>query len=442
MAIATLERLAYWYPNGPLPAIRAERLNLDEGLTLVTGPSGGGKSTLLRLLNGLVPHFHGGRITGRAEVFGRDVIATPTHRLSCDVGFVFQDPERQFVHGTVWREIAFGLENMGIQPRKMDGLIEGALAVLGIGELHSRKVSTLSGGERQRVAIAATLAMGSRLLVLDEPTSQLDGNGTEAVVSSLAQLVRSGHHVVISEHRLTGLRQLTTAVCRVADGRPEVASPADLPAEEPPARRREIGAGGEVAWALSGVAAGPAGAVVIEGVNVEGRRGEVMMLRGPNGGGKSTFLRTLAGLLRPLSGSVDRLPGRVAYLPQDPAALLYLPSVRAEVALTLGRARDREAPEVVLAALGLTALAGRYPRDLSSGERQRVAIAATLAGSPAIALLDEPTRGMDRTSRIALRDLVFKLAEAGTSVVIASHDDLLCTELADRVVQVRDGRAS
>jgi energy-coupling factor transporter ATP-binding protein EcfA2 len=150
----------------------------------------------------------------------------------------------------------------------------------------------------------------------------------------------------------------------------------------------------------------------------------------------------LAGLLRPLAGTVEREPGRVAYLPQDPAALLHLPTVRAEVELTLGRAGDREAPAVILGALGLTALADRYPRDLSSGERQRAAIAATLAGSPAIALLDEPTRGMDQASRDDLGDLVARLAENGSSIVIATHDEALCARLADRVVEVREGSAS
>ena len=442
MAIANLERLAYWYPDTARPALRTERLCLESGLTIVRGSSGGGKSTLLRLLNGLVPHFHGGRITGRIEVLGNDVLATPTHRLAQQVGFVFQDPERQFVHGSVLREVAFGLENHGVPPAEMDRRIDAALAAVGIAGLRRRRVNTLSGGERQRVAIAAALALGPRLLVLDEPTSQLDPEGAAAVVRSLAGLLASGHDLVVAEHRTRGLDEIAAAALQIEGGWVERGDPRDLVADPTPVSPHEPRSGGGPAWSLAGVSAGPAGEPVVQHVNLEGRTGQVVVLQGPNGGGKSTLLRVLAGLLRPLAGTVEREPGRVAYLPQDPAALLHLPTVRAEVELTLGRAGDREAPEVILAALGLTALADRYPRDLSSGERQRAAIAATLAGSPAIALLDEPTRGMDRVSRDALGDLVARLAENGSSIVIATHDHALCARLADRMVEVREGSVS
>ena len=442
MAIANLERLGYWYPDTARAALRVDRLCLGGGLTIVRGSSGGGKSTLLRLLNGLVPHFHGGRITGRVEVLGNDVLTTPTHRLAQQVGFVFQDPERQFVHGSVLREVAFGLENRGVPSAEMDGRIEAALAAVGIAGLRRRRIGTLSGGERQRVAIAAALALGPRLLVLDEPTSQLDPEGAAAVVASLAALLASGHDLVVSEHRPRGLEEIATAALRIEGGWVERGDPRDPALDAAAPSRRKAGSGGGPAWSMAGVSAGPAGEPVVERVNLEGRKGQVVVLQGPNGGGKSTLLRVLAGLLPALAGTVEREPGRVAYLPQDPAALLHLPTVRAEVELTLGRAGDREAPEVILGALGLIALADRYPRDLSSGERQRAAIAATLAGSPAIALLDEPTRGMDEASRDALGDLVVRLAENGSSIVIATHDEALGSRLADRVVEIRDGTAS
>jgi energy-coupling factor transport system ATP-binding protein len=440
VAIATLDRLTYWYPEAALPALSADTLAVPGGLTLVVGPSGEGKSTLLRLLNGLVPHFHGGRIAGCATVLGRDAIATPTRELARNVGFVFQDPERQFVHGTVQREVAFGLENQGVPAADMEGRLDAALAAAGVAELRARRVSTLSGGERQRVAIAAALVMGSRLLVLDEPTSQLDADGVKAVVRSLVGLVASGHDVVVSEHRAASLLPHADSVCVLERGRPRMVAPAEIREELPRPRSPRPPSPGDVRWSLSGVSVGPDGKPILAGVDLAGRAGEVLVLRGPNGSGKSTLLRTLAGLIRPLAGSVGRAPGRVAFLPQDPAALLHRPTVAAEVELTLERAGETDSPETVLAILGLSALARRYPRDLSTGERQRAAIAAAMAGRPALALLDEPTRGMDRTSRLALGDLVASLASAGSAVVIATHDDLLCAEVADRVAEIDQGR--
>ena len=168
--------LSYWYP-GDIPALVDVNLDLEPGLTLVVGPSGGGKSSLLRLFNGLIPHFHGGRIGGTATVFGHDVSRTATRTLARDVGFVFQDPERQVVYGSVEREVAFGLENLGVGRSEMVLRVGAALERLGLVGLRMRRVGTLSGGERQRVAIASVLAMAPRLIVLDEPTSELDASG-------------------------------------------------------------------------------------------------------------------------------------------------------------------------------------------------------------------------------------------------------------------------
>jgi len=436
MAIARLTRLSYWYPGAEQPALRDVSLLIDAGLTVVTGPSGGGKSTLLRVLNGLVPHFHGGRIAGAAEVVGHDVIRTPTRSLARTVGFVFQDPELQTVYDAVDREVAFGLENIALPPREMAARVEEALYAAGVAHLAGRSVRTLSGGERQRVALASALAMRPRLVVLDEPTSQLDPEGASMVLDAVRNIVEQGRTAVIAEHRLERLLPHASASVVVDHGSTSAAWPVTSSLTAGITTRSRTG---PLAWSLVGVSAGFGGRLVLESIDAFGHQGEVVALSGPNGGGKTTLLRLIAGALSPMSGKIERRPGRIAYLPQNPTALLHRPTLRSEVSLTLERAGEPEPPEAILAELGLLAVAGRYPRDLSCGERQRAALAAVLPGRPDLVLLDEPTRGMDAAARSALVGLVSRLRDQGSAIVLATHDPDLRSALADRVLYVSAG---
>ncbi|MGA8633442.1 MAG: ATP-binding cassette domain-containing protein [Candidatus Dormiibacterota bacterium] len=441
--IASLVQFTYRYPAASVNALDMADLRVDEGLTLVTGRSGSGKSSLLRVFNGLVPHFHGGTVGGRAEVLGHNVVTTATRVLATEVGFVFQDPELQSVYPTVERDVAFGLENIAMPPGAMAQRVGEALHQTGIAHLRGRAVATLSGGERQRLALAGVLAMRPRLLVLDEPLSQLDEDGARSVVSILAALARAGTAVVVAEHRLDHLASLDGRVIAVEGG--HVAEGATTGT-----RRIVDGTGGRgglragpstIAWELSDVATGPARTPILEGISLAGHEGEVIALVGPNGGGKTTLLRTIAGLLQPSGGRVDRGPGRVAFLPQNPMALLHRATVAAEVAWTVRGDAPGNDPTLLIDELGLTHLTGRDPRDLSTGERQRAAIAAVLAGAPRIALLDEPTRGMDDAARGALCRAVARMRESGSSVVIATHDKNLVAAFADRIIAVGAGSA-
>ncbi len=354
-ALARLDRLSYWYP-GDIPALADVRLDLQAGLTVVAGPSGGGKSSLLRVFNGLVPHFHGGRISGQATVFERDVLTTPTRTLARDVGFVFQDPEQQVVYGTVEREVAFGLENLQVDRDEMIGRVGEALERLGLENLRQRSVATLSGGERQRVAIASVIAMRPRLIAFDEPTSELDRSGAEAVITASLDLVAAGTAILVAEHRLERLLPVADRVLVIEDGRPVGRlEPLGEPARAdngPPLMPDDLQPGGP-AWSFRDLAAGPAGVPLVECTDLTGRKGEVSAIVGPNGSGKTTLLRTLAGLLPPIRGSVERAPGRIAYLPQDPGALLHRPTLLAEVAWTLEHARPGGLPRMSRPRLGL-----------------------------------------------------------------------------------------
>ena len=446
--LATLRHVTYAYPGADGPAIVDVDLDVRPGLTLVAGDSGSGKSTLLRLFNGLVPQFHGGRIAGSAEVLGLDPMRVPIPRLAVGAGLVFQDVETQSVYGTVEREVAFGLENLGRPRAEMHDRVDEALAELGIESLRRRRLATLSGGERQKVQLAAVLALRPRLVALDEPTSQLDPAGAAAVLESCLRATGAGRAVVLAEHRLEAVAPVADRLLQLDDGRVREADPGRLaslrggagPKQRRVPSRSVLGPGPDPSWELNDVDAGFGRRPVLEAITLAGRRGEVVALTGPNGSGKTTLLRTLAGLLAPMAGSIRRPDGRTAYLPQDPGALLHLPTVRAEVSLTIARSGGNEPPDAMLAAFGLLGLADRYPRDLSSGERQRAALAATLAGSPQLVLLDEPTRGMDGAARAALVGAVRELTGRGAAAVVATHDEGLVAAVADRVVRIEGGR--
>jgi len=442
--VARLTDLTYRYPEGRDAALDGVDLSVGDGFTLVAGASGSGKSSLLRVFNGLVPHFHGGTVSGGARVCEHDVITTPTRVLATRVGFVFQDPELQSVYPTVEHDVAFGLENIGMPAPLMRPRVDEALERTGIAHLRGRAVATLSGGERQRLALAGVLAMRPRLLVLDEPLSQLDEDGACSLVTTLEALAAGGTAVVVSEHRLDhftalGGRRLLVRAGRVADAAtaPGAASSRRTPAAAAPS----VPDSAPIVWRLSDVATGPAKLPILEGVSIAGHGGEVVALVGPNGGGKTTLLRTIAGLLAPIQGSVERAAGRVAFLPQNPMALLHRPTVAAEVAWTLRGDPPSDDAMNLIADLGLAHLAARDPRDLSTGERQRAAIAAVLAGAPQLALLDEPTRGMDDVARDALCRVIGRMRAAGCAVVLATHDKNLAAAVADRTIAVGAGSA-
>lgn len=447
MRSLSLGGVHYTYPGAPSRALDGVDLELDGGMVLLEGASGSGKSTLLRLCNGLIPHFHGGVIGGRATVLGRDVLRTPTRTLARDVGFVFQDPELQAVHATVERDVAFGLENLCIPRSDMLRRVDEALHRCGIAALRHRPVASLSGGERQRLALAGVLAMQPRLLVLDEPLSQLDDDGARALVASLELATRGGCTVLVAEHR----RRLLLASARrrllIGGGRVTEANTTGglhsggVERRAQPASMTSNRADGAPAVSLHRVSAGYGRVAVVHDVDLAAGPGDVVALTGSNGSGKTTLLRTIAGLLPTLAGRVERDGGRVAYLPQNPAALLHRPTVRAEIAWTLSRDGRRGDVAATLDDFGLRHVAERYPRDLSTGERQRAALAAVLAGRPSLALLDEPTRGMDDAARDGLVAAIRRVVAGGGSVVIATHDGELVARVATRVVELRDGCA-
>jgi energy-coupling factor transport system ATP-binding protein len=498
-AVLRVEELSYSYPGAEGEALSGVSLEVRAGeFCLLAGPSGGGKSTLLRAACGLVPHFHGGSFAGRVTVCGLDTREHSPGSLGSLVGVVFQDPESQLVMTSVRGEIALALEARGHGPAAVAREVEEAALALGVEQLLDRPTHELSGGEKQRVALAAALAPKPPLLLLDEPTSQLDPVAGDELIGVLRRLNEEWETtVLIAEHRLErclaaadrvvairagaiaadsdprgflawaaeqapdlqtpGARMFAAAGLHpppvgVRDARSRLRGLGLLPGEPagvPPAgpggapaltaarrdrpervRRRGRRRAGVPALYLRGVwhelRDGPA---ILRGVELSLAAGETVALIGRNGAGKSTLLRHAAGLLEPTRGRVERA-GRVALLLQNPGDY------------RLHRRVGLEAPPQALAAVGLDGLCERDPNDLSGGELQRLAL-AIVAGSgqpPAVLALDEPTRGMDRSSRAALAAEIRRRAEAGQAVVVATHDPEFAAACARRAVLLADGR--
>lgn len=494
-----LEQVTYTYPQGQdedrpaVPALRDVGLEIGEGeFLLLAGPSGAGKSTLLRCLNGLVPHFYGGTFSGKVSVLGHDPVAWGPGRMSRLVGMVFQSPEAQCVAPTVEEELAFAMENHGFSEAEMHRRIEEVTTWLGIAHLRNRRLDTLSGGERQRVAIGAVLTLRPRVLVLDEPTSQLDPQGAEEVLEALRHLKETlGLTILLAEHRLERvigyadrllylpgdgsrpllgrpdevLRQMPRVPPLVTLGRMLGWEPLPLTVEE---ARRFVGrpAGGEeMGWGasprpssrpvirISGLSFSYNGRPALRDVHLEVFPGEIVALMGANGAGKTTLLKHLVGLLRPQEGRVEvcgqdtrrvpleRLIAWVGYVPQNPDMLLFADTVAQEMDFTLrqhGRPAGMYGELPVL--LGLQEHLGRYPRDLSVGERQRAALAAVLVAEPEVILLDEPTRGLDYGQKDALERFLLERRREGRAVVLATHDVELAARCADRAVILEGGK--
>ena len=443
MALACVSDLTYRYPRRDRPALERVSLEIEPGeIVCMLGPSGSGKSTLLRALAGLVPHFHGGSFAGRVEVAGRDTRTARPSDLAGTVASVFQDPEDQVVFTGVQHEVQFGLENVGVDPLEIPARAREALRAMDAEHLADRKTHELSAGELQRVCVASALALRPQLLLLDEPTSQLDPDAAGALFDAVGRL---GCAVVVSEQRPALPLERCDRMVFVDEGRIVVdATQAEglrwLGETRPTFLEHEPV---HVAAALEGdLVLRVAGASYTYGErevavpDLDVCRGEIVALLGPNGSGKTTLAKLAAGLLEPASGAI-LLAGRASYLSQDPGRYVVAERVDEEVALGVGGDREQ-----ARRALGLVDLAGfdhRHPRDLSSGERERLALASVLVTEPDLLVLDEPTRGMDPERKLELAALLRSQAELRATLVV-THDAVFAADVADRIANAEPER--
>ena len=444
---------------------------------LVLGPSGSGKSTLMGGLAGLLGGAEEGEATGTLTVDG----VAPTDARG-RVGLLMQDPEAQVVLARVGDDVAFGMENLGVAREEIWPCVENSLEAVGLSVPLDHSTTELSGGQKQRLALASILAMGPGLLLLDEPTANLDPSGVAEVRAAVETVVeRTGATVVVVEHRVDVWASLVDRVIVVADGAIAADGPLDevlaqqgdalrergiwLPGDDVAA---EVGPAPEIAPASS--EATPiarvtdltigydASAPVRSGIDLTIERGVSTCIVGANGAGKSTFALTLAGLLPPLEGAVEvetsdgtagdphewsskQLLGRMSMVFQEPEYQFLAATVAEELAIgprAAGMSEEEIAPLVDehLEALGLTKLARANPMTLSGGEKRRLSVATALISAPELLILDEPTFGQDRGTWLGLVRLLRAALERGVTLVSITHDPAFLAAMGQRVVDL------
>ncbi len=487
----TFSDFSFQYSKTDSPVLRRLNLNYSPGeFSLICGPTGSGKSTFLKTINGLAPHFTGGTARGRILLAGQDVSGSLPHQLAELVGYVNQQPEGSFVADTVEDELAYGLEQLGIAPAKMHEAIVAIADSLGLADLLTKPLGYLSGGQQQRVAIGAAIAAGQRILVLDEPTSALDSEAAEELLRLLTQLAHESRiTVLIAEHRIERLIGLVDSVTMVhPDGSVTKSEPAKafndyrmVPPLVELAQRLDwkplpldIEAA-ESFWNSSRVATNPRipfrrdlTSTVLQvsdlGVNFGGESAlhpssfsvaecEVLAIVGKNGSGKSSLLWAIQGSGMRTSGkslingvdpaqlaAADRFE-QVCLVPQNAADLLFLNSLAEEL-----EESDRFAKVSAATTAGLFArLAGRldpirHPRDLSAGQQLALVLALQLVKGARVLLLDEPTRGLDYEAKRQLATQIATLKSSGKAVLVATHDLEFVSLVADSVLELVEGR--
>lgn len=472
-----LEDYTYIYPGRSEPALDGVTLHVRQGeVILVTGPTGAGKTTLCLAASGILRHEFGGTSTGKARLLGRPVEEfRDLSEIGRHVGVVFDDPEAQLIFTTVEEEIASGLEGLDLPRDELNARMEHVLELTATTDLRERAPHTLSGGQKQRVAIAATLALGTEILVLDEPTSELDEEGTRMLFRILQRLRSEGKTVLLVEHKLDALFDLADRMIFLERGRilaegtpdellredrirsvlhttPETPSfcrtpkvclqKPDVPASSPLIR-------------IEGLVHDYSGVTALKGLDLEIEAGSLVAVIGDNGSGKTTLIKHLVGLLKPTQGrvivgdhdtraeTITCMARHVGLVFQNPDTMLFEETVEREVAFgptNLGMEDVRGRVEQALAEVGLLAHRDEYPRSLSRGERQRLAIACILAMAPEVIVLDEPTTGLDAAESSRVMALVSRLRDEGRTIVMVTHNMRIVEDYADRIVLLEHGR--
>jgi energy-coupling factor transport system ATP-binding protein len=468
-----LKDVSYTYPHTVQDALHRLSLAVPKGsCVMVTGPSGAGKTTLCLAAAGILHHEFGGKKEGLVTLEGKDVAGYASlSELAKTIGIVFDDPEAQMIFTTVEEEILSALEYRGLEAQVIEDRLASIMTTTYLTELKNRSPHHLSGGQKQRVALAATLALGNDVLILDEPTSELDEHATRRIVAILKSLKEQGKTILITEHKYAHFREIIDTLIVLESGSiTAMGNPDEVVTDE---RVRKIVipdfSGIRTRQQETGTVTGISAAPVVEVRNLTHTYGDVVALNsislaihagefvaivGENGSGKTTLVKHFNRLLSPTGGDViikgkntrsstiTELAREVGLVFQNPDHMFFADTVKDEIEFGIKNLGITDGDALIDSALdkvGLRHTRDLYPRWLSRGERQRLAIASVVAMSPSIIVLDEPTTGLDGNEARIVMEILKDLQLAGHTIIVITHNRDIASQCADRIITMENG---
>lgn len=464
-----LTNVSYTYPRTVQPALHRITLSLEKGrCVMVTGPSGAGKTSLCLAASGILHHEYGGKKEGLVVIDDRNVTDYGSlSELAQNVGVVFDDPESQMIFTTVEEEILSALEHRGLSAAAIEERLAGIMKTTYLEELKNRSPHNLSGGQKQRVALAATLALGNDILILDEPTSELDDHATKRIADILKDLKDHGKTILLTEHKFGQFREIVDTLVVLENGRITAQGIPDEVLKDNRIRglvqpdfstvksNTRAVAASEVVISVQNLTHRYGSVQALSGISLAITRGEFVAIVGENGSGKTTLVKHFNRLLSPTSGdvivngkntkdcSIAALARDVGLVFQNPDHMFFADTVRDEIAYgvnNLGIEDGESVIDAVLLDAGLADSAALYPRWLSRGERQRLGIACVVAMQPTVIVLDEPTTGLDGYEALLVIDMLKNLQVKGHTIIIITHNREIAEHCADRTIRMENGK--
>ncbi|MHB8075388.1 ABC transporter ATP-binding protein [Desulfosporosinus fructosivorans] len=469
IAKVKIEKLVF--PQDEKPALKNIDVEIKQGdFIVITGGVASGKSILLHCITGAIPHYHNAELTGKVTIMGQDIQDMPLNRMSDYVGYMMQEPQNQIISLDVYEDVAFGLGNLDIPLQQIDQTVKTTLEFVGLSGYESRQTASLSGGEAQRVVLAGVLALNAPILILDQPTAELDAQGRYELYKRLGQLnITQNLTIVLVMDRIEEVLNYANRVFYIKDGEiTKQCSPDEYYKEQIECRlgrlkyktsfnSDHVKSKGIIAEMTNVTYQYNNDLLGCEELNLEIYQGDFIAIIGLNGSGKSTLAKLLIGLLKPTKGEIKvfnqtlnkgnltKTRTQVGFLFQNPDYQIFASTVEEEVGFSL-KLRDVQTKvieqkiEECLEFVGLLNYRKMHPHRLSRGQRQLLALASILVSDPEFIIADEPTSGLDETQGYMIMDKLFDLSKHGKTILLITHDLNMAKDYSNRLVALHNHR--